>query len=257
MNKRISKILNNKISGSNEILFELHEHLKNQITFIKIFPQFIDSVAEKFQSFENIQKYLIQLKKHLSKNELEHFFENYDKQFSNIHDKIFFEAKKHLSHFNNFLTISNSNTLFEFFLRLKTINKKFKVIICESRPKFEGRIFAKKLTLNKIKTEIITEAMIYSFSQKIDAGIIGADAILTNGNVINKIGSSLIALSCKEMKKPFYVLADKSKIKNSNKFIQKEMPPNEIWRHDNKNINIKNYYFEEVPKKFITKIISA
>lgn len=256
MTKTFSKIVSDKTSGSLEILMELHEHLKAQSSFIKIFPNFIESVEEKFPTFQNIQIYLREMKKSLSKNKLDEFFFKYDNLLDNIYDKIFFKCKDELKNFNRILTISNSKTLFEIFVRLKKINPHLKIILCESRPKFEGRIFAKKLLQNKIKVEMITEAMIFSSIKKIDAGIIGADAILKNGDVINKVGSSLIAISCKNFNKPCFVIADKSKIKSSNKFNQKEMPPEEIWRHSPKNIVIKNFYFEQIDKSLITKIIS-
>ncbi|MCX7876739.1 MAG: translation initiation factor eIF-2B [Melioribacteraceae bacterium] len=255
MNKKFSKLFNDKTSGSFEILFELHNHLKVQSSFLKIFPQFIDSVSEKFPTFENIQKYLNELKKYLKKNQVELFFNKYDELFSNINELIFINAKE-LNNYTSFLTISNSKTLFEFFVRLKKINKEIQISICESRPKYEGRIFAKKLYDEKINVELITEAMIFNKCKEVDCGIIGADTILNNGNVINKIGSSIIALSCKNFNKPFYVMADKTKIKQTEKFKQKEMPPEEIWRHSYKKIKIKNYYFEEIPKNLITKIIT-
>lgn len=256
MNKKISKLIDDKTSGSFEILIELHKHLKEQKSFLKIYPNFLDNIAEKFPSFENIQKYITELKLSIKKKRIDSFFEKYDNYFENINDNLFIKAQNELKNFQTFLTISNSTTVFELFRRLNLTNPKLKVIVCESRPKFEGRIFAKKLTKNKINVELITEAMIYQKTNEIDVGIIGADSILKNGNVINKVGSSLIALTCKNYNKPFYVVADKSKFKNTYNFIQKEMPPVEIWRHFDIKIIIKNFYFEIVPKKLITKIIS-
>ena len=98
--------------------------------------------------------------------------------------------------------------------------------------------------------------MIYDSVKKVDAALVSSDCILKNGDVINKVGSSLLASTCHVLKKPFYVIARKDKFAKSNKFNQKEMPPEEIWRHYPKNILIKNYYFEKIDKKLITKIIS-
>lgn len=256
MSKNLSKIISDKTSGSSEILIELHEHLKAQSGFIKIFPSFINSVEEKFPSFQNIQLYLKELKKSLSNNTVDEFFLKYDNLFDNIYDKIFLKCKDELKNYNRILTISNSKTLLELFIRLKKVNPKLEIILCESRPKFEGRIFAKKLLKNHIQVELITEAMIFLATKNVDAGMIGADAILKNGCVINKVGSSLIAISCKNFNKPFYVISDKSKQKSTNKFNQKEMPPEEIWRHSQKNLLVKNFYFEKIDKNLITEIIS-
>jgi translation initiation factor 2B subunit (eIF-2B alpha/beta/delta family) len=41
------------------------------------------------------------------------------------------------------------------------------------------------------------------------------------------------------------------------KFKQKKQAVEEIWKFRDKNLNITNYYFEEIPKELITKIISG
>ena len=113
---------------------------------------------------------------------------------------------------------------------------------------------ARKLSKLNISTELITEAAMAPHINKIDAALVGADVILKNGNVVNKTGSLTLAVLCKSHSIPFYVAADKQKFSYTNKFDQKEMPPEEIWRQSNPNIKITNFYFEEINKKLITKI---
>ena len=48
--------------------------------------------------------------------------------------------------------------------------------------------------------------------KKSDIVIMGADAITVNGAVVNKIGSSLIALAAKEQRKPLIIAAGSHKI---------------------------------------------
>ena len=61
---------------------------------------------------------------------------------------------------------------------------------------------------------------------------------------------------CREYKKPFYVVTTRSKYSNQNNFISKKENPKEIWDKKVKNLKVNNIYFEEVERKFITKIFA-
>jgi translation initiation factor 2B subunit (eIF-2B alpha/beta/delta family) len=255
--KNVAKIIRNNSSGSTEILLALHEHLKREQKIFSIFPEMINLTKKKFPAFQNVQTYLDEMSKSMQKKKsLNSFFDYYDKIFQNNLTTLLFNARKILKPYSSFLTISNSSTVYEVLKELKKSNKKIKVYAAESRPVFEGRILAKKLAKSNIEVQVITEAMISEFLKKSDAAIIGTDKILKCGDVINKIGSLPLAILCREFNKPLYVIADRSKFSKGNIFKQSEMPPWEIWRHHPKNISVKNFYFERVDKKFLTRIIS-
>lgn len=255
--KKIKKILSDNTSGSSEILFELHEHLKVQQKLLQALPKILELTKKQFKSFQTVQSYLNELEKNLNKNKnLDSFFKKYDELLLSVYDKIYNNCLKYLKGCNTILSISNSKTVYEILHRLKHDNPSLKVIVCESRPQNEGRLLAKQLSDKKINVEFITEAMLFASLKEIDCALVGADSILGNGSVVNKIGSGVVAALCKSYKKPFYVAADITKISNKNTFKQTKMPPEEIWRHNNKNITINNYYFEEIEKRFITKIFT-
>lgn len=258
LDKKLKKIVNDKTSGSSEILFELHNHLKNEKKLIALFPEIIELTKKQFKSFQSIQKYLNDMSLFLKKRKgLEFFFEKYDQIFRKSLIGLKTNAKQILNNYSSFITISNSNTVFEVLKELNQSKKKIKIFVLESRPKLEGRILAKKLSaLSNIKIHLITEAMMADSVKKVDAALIGADSILATGDVINKMGSLQLALLCKEMNKPFYVVADKNKFSKSRTFSQNEMPPEEIWRHKSKNLIVQNFYFEKVDKNLITEIIT-
>lgn len=244
------------ISGSSELLEELHEHLKTQKNILSLFPDLLDSFGNKFAPFENIQNYLNELRRTIrTKKSIEKFFEKYDKLILNIYDNIYKNCLHKLIKHSSFLTISNSKTVFEILKRLSKENKNLRVSVAESRPQYEGRILARGLSKEGIEVKLITEAMIYNESLQCEAGIIGADTILKNGNVVNKTGSGLLALTCKHRKIPLYVVCDRKKFSHKNKYTNKLMPPDEIWK-TNSRIKIENYYFEEIDKNLITFIFT-
>ena len=43
---------------------------------------------------------------------------------------------------------------------------------------------------------------------EVDLVVVGADAITSEGNIINKIGTSVVALAAKEARTPFYVACE-------------------------------------------------
>jgi translation initiation factor 2B subunit (eIF-2B alpha/beta/delta family) len=255
---RLESIFSDNTSGSGDILLELHKHLQREQKMLKVFPSLITEIKNQFRTFQSVQYYLDELEKYLqSGKKLDLFFENQNRLLGNIYLNIFDKNKKILSGLKSVITISNSKTVLEIFKLIKKQNPKFKVFVCESRPKSEGRIMARHLEKTKIDVELITEAAITSIIQNIDAAIIGADIILKNGNVVNKIGSNPLAVICKYYSIPFYVVADKSKISDKTKFEQKEKPLPEIWRTSDTRIKIRNLYFEEINKKLITKILTS
>jgi translation initiation factor 2B subunit (eIF-2B alpha/beta/delta family) len=256
--RQLSFLINDNTSGSSEILFELNRHLKSQQKNIQLFPEIIEIIKSQFSSFQNVLTYINKMETHLKKYKcLDGFFEKHKLLSKNIEMKIYSKCKHFLLKYDTFITISNSKTVFEVLKLMRQDNPKLRVLICESRPNFEGRILAKKLHLKKIKTAIITEANIFDKVKSSDCCLVGADAVLKNGDVINKVGSATLALTCNYFKKPFIVVASKDKKSKSNTFNQKKMPPEEIWQHLPKGIKINNFYFERIPKKLITKIISV
>ena len=261
--KKLQSILNDNKSGSRELLEKLNNYLRKQ-TPNKI-KKLLPSLKSNFTEFNTIQKYLSEVGSALQKNKLNEFLNSKisstELVYQNIYDKLPF----HIKQAKNIVTLSNSKTIFEILKLLSENpskkmagrkNKKFIVTIAESRPQFEGRELAKSLTKLGIKISFITEAQLPKFVSKCDAVIIGADSILKTGNVINKVGSKALAIICKHYKKPFYVIADRSKLSNRKTFKQSSHPNKEIWNTKLPNISIQNFYFEEVESELITELIT-
>ena len=253
---RLKKIYSDNTSGSGNILLELHEHLQREQKMLEVFPTLINEIKQQFQTFQSVQNYIDELEQNLRQGKkLDVFFKRQTRLLENVYLNIFRKHKNIFSKINSVVTISNSKTIFEILKLIKKHNSKIKVYVCESRPKLEGRILSQNLSKININVELITEAGVTSIIKSIDAAIIGADIILKNGNVVNKIGSNPLAVMCKYYSVPFYVIADKNKISDGIKFNQKEKPSTEIWRSSNSKIKIRNFYFEEKNKKLITKIL--
>jgi methylthioribose-1-phosphate isomerase len=93
--------------------------------------------------------------------------------------------------------------------------KKIHVFTCETRPLLQGsRLTAWELTRYRIPFTIITDTMAGYFLSKgkIDRVIVGADRIVANGDVANKIGTYNLAVLAMENGVPFYVASPTSTI---------------------------------------------
>ena len=105
-------------------------------------------------------------------------------------------------------THCHSSTVTRLLAKAKANGKNFKVICTETRPAFQGRITAKELVDLGIETTFIVDSAARTFMGEVDLVIVGADAITSEGNVVNKVGSSGIAVLAHEARVPFYVVSE-------------------------------------------------
>lgn len=154
---------------------------------------------------------------------------------------------------NKVVTISWSSTVYAV---LKEVKPNI-VVVGESRPNMEGRRTALSLAEEGIKVRFFVDSALPNQIKDADFAIIGADALYPNGDVVNKIGSLLLAISTKLYNKPFYVIAHSLKLttfdfkEDRDEFIEFH-DPKEVWTIENENINVYNPYFELIPATLIT-----
>jgi ribose 1,5-bisphosphate isomerase len=158
-------------------------------------------------------------------------------------------------------THCHSNTVMSIFSHAKKLGKKFSVICTETRPRNQGLTTAKQLSEMKIPVMLVVDSAARTFMKRCSMVIIGADAITSTGNVVNKIGSATIALIAEEQKKPMFVAAGTHKIdamtaKGFSEPIE-ERPASEIADPKKlKGVVIKNPAFDVVSSQRISGIIT-
>jgi ribose 1,5-bisphosphate isomerase len=156
-------------------------------------------------------------------------------------------------------THCHSSTVTHLLSKAKKDGKKFEVVCTETRPVFQGRITAKELLALGVKTTFIVDSAARSFMRNADLVIVGADAITSEGNVVNKIGTSAIALLAHEARKPFYVVSellkfDPATVCGDYEQIE-ERSPEEIWKDAPEKLVIRNPAFDVTRRDFIHGII--
>jgi len=135
----------------------------------------------------------------------------------------------------------------------------FEVICTETRPVFQGKTTAKDMLELGVKTTFIVDSAARFFMNQVDLVIVGADAITSEGNVINKIGTSTVALIAHEARTPFYVVSELLKFDPATMFGDyekiEERNPEEIWKNPPKNLNIRNPAFDITRRDFVHGIV--
>jgi ribose 1,5-bisphosphate isomerase len=156
-------------------------------------------------------------------------------------------------------THCHSSTVTHLLSKAKKDGKRFEVICTETRPVFQGRITAKEMLALGVKTTFIVDSAARSFMRDADLVIMGADAITSEGNVINKIGTGTIALLAHEARKPFYVVAellkfDPATVCGDYEKIE-ERSPDEVWKEAPEKLIVRNPAFDVTRRDFIHGVI--
>ena len=139
--------------------------------------------------------------------------------------------------------------------------KRVKAFVTESRPMRQGFISIRELSRAGIPTTLIVDSAVRHFIRDIDKVIVGADSIAANGAVINKIGTSQIALIAHEARVPFFVAAESYKFHPGTLVGQlveiEERDPKEVV--DPKrfpHVKIRNPVFDITPPEYVDLIVT-
>ena len=186
------------------------------------------------------------------------------KQYQDIDQKIVHFGTQLIGSQSLILTHCHSGTVEKILLKAYQ-QKKFSVINTETRPLFQGHITALNLSAAGIPVTMIVDSAAPSFlanqndfqnnQMKIDQVIIGADALLYDGSVINKIGSYGIALAAWTNHIPVYIAASLLKLDADNQIAIERRSSKEIWEHSSVNLDLINPAFDVIPSKYLTGLI--
>jgi ribose 1,5-bisphosphate isomerase len=131
-----------------------------------------------------------------------------------------------------------------------------RVIVTESRPGLEGRRTASLCTQAGLTVRLITDAAIYANMQEVQMVLLGADAILSGGHAINKMGSSAIACCAHALGVPLFILAERRKLVPGDQVPCLEQgPADAVWETPPDGVLIENNIFELIPPAYIRGII--
>lgn len=103
-------------------------------------------------------------------------------------------------------------------------NKHFQVLVTRSSPDNTGEQMCEELEKAGIECTLILDSSIGYIMETVDIVMVGAEGVVESGGVINRIGTVTMALCAREMKKPFYVLAESFKFSRLYPLNQRDLP---------------------------------
>lgn len=119
-----------------------------------------------------------------------------------------------------------STTVFHALRECKRCGINLNVLITDCSPEHLGSKMDQALKEEGIKCDIILDLSIGYHMNNIDCVLVGANAIVENGGVINRIGTYTLAIVAKNFKKPFYVLSETLKFLKLYPLDQNDIPFN-------------------------------
>jgi ribose 1,5-bisphosphate isomerase len=142
--------------------------------------------------------------------------------------------------------------------------KDITVFATEVRPRNQGLVTIRVLNDAGIKTNFIVDSAVRSFINEVDLVITGADAVAVNGAVVNKIGTSQIALAAHEARTSFVVAAETYKFAPRTilgEMIEiEERPAGEVlpdrMAEGLSNVTVRNPAFDVTPAEYIDLIVT-
>lgn len=189
------------------------------------------------------------------------YFISYSKKatqkIGEIGSKLITDGDKILTHCNSSAALS---VIIEAWKRGKDIE----VFATETRPKFQGHITISKLVKAGLEVTLVPDSSTRYLMKKLDKVVVGADTVTANGAVINKIGTSQIALAAKEHSVNFFVAAESFKFSPHTVIGElvkiEERSPLEVVSEEylsrNPKIKVFNPAFDVTPPTYIDAIIT-
>ena len=140
--------------------------------------------------------------------------------------------------------------------------KEIKVYATESRPWRQGLLTVTELAEAGIDTTLIIDSSVRTVMKKVDKVFVGADTITSHGALLNKIGTSQIALMAHEARVQFYVCSETYKFSSATIFGEmvtiEERGVDEVVKEGEipDTVKIFNPVFDSTPAAYIDAIIT-
>lgn len=131
------------------------------------------------------------------------------------------------------------------------------VFVAESRPAREGVGVAEELSEAGIDVTVLVDAAMGQLvaSGQIDTVLVGADSVLADGSVVNKIGTRTAMEAGRSAGIDRFVVCSRDKVVPETTFDPEPGPPDSVYAGD-ADIGVYNPTFERVPAREISAIVT-
>jgi len=192
------------------------------------------------------------------KNDFINEQKNYIKKIDEDAEKLFAYGARLVPNDAVVITHCHSSTVTGILKKAKS--KNIKVIACETRPRYQGRITAKELAEAGIDVTLVVDGAMNLYMKKADLVLVGADSVTSRGDLINKVGTSTLAHIARMHDVSFYSAAELFKYSIMTFYGTREKieerDPSEVWEKPPKGVKISNPAFDVTAAKYINGYIT-
>jgi translation initiation factor eIF-2B subunit delta len=171
------------------------------------------------------------------------------------------------------LTFAKSSIVQQALAQAHTDGRRFRVIVVDSRPLFEGRAMAKALISLGIDVKYCLMNGVSHCMASVTKVILGAHAMMSNGVLYSRIGTSQVAMEAKDLDVPVIVLCESVKcterVALDSIVFNEVADPDELllpgagtpqglltgWR-ETKNLQLLNLMHDATPAEYLSMIVT-
>ncbi len=160
------------------------------------------------------------------------------------------------------ITICNSSAAVSAMVACHKAGKVTGVYACETRPKRQGLITARELAGAKVPVTLIVDSAMRYVMPEVSIAFVGTDTLESDGSVVNKIGTHLLAATARDHKVPFYACAETYKFLPASKIgrrveIEKRSVREVVAESEIPGgVEVFNPVFDRVPPELVKGIIT-
>ena len=193
--------------------------------------------------FENIKQFSVRV------------CDNYLLELKILMEKIAEEGANQIVDGDIILTHCHSHDVVEALRLAKKQGRRFEVFVTETEPKGQGILTTKELLKVGIKVTFCIDSAVGHVMGNVDKIMIGCDAILPDGSIVNKIGTFPMSIVAMQFARPVYVLGET--LKYTRRVEIEERDPREVIDPSIiKGAKIINPAFDVTPAEYIHVIIT-
>ncbi|MEZ3114784.1 ribose 1,5-bisphosphate isomerase [Halobaculum sp. MBLA0147] len=142
--------------------------------------------------------------------------------------------------------------------------KELSAVVKETRPRNQGHITAEELREMGVDVTLIVDSAARRYLDEVDHVLVGADSIAADGSVINKIGTSGLAVNARERGVPIMVAAQTIKLHPetlTGQTVEIEMRDeseviDETTREEIGDVTVRNPAFDVTPPRYVDAIVT-
>ena len=169
---------------------------------------------------------------------------------------------KRISDGDTIMTHCNSSAALGVIKEAHRQGKDIRVYATESRPWRQGILTVNELSKAGVDTTLIIDSAVRTVMKRTDKVFVGADTVTSHGALVNKVGTSQLALAADEARVQFYVCTETYKFSPMTLFGDmvtiEERETSEVVRPGEipDNVKVFNPVFDSTPAKYIDAIIT-